>query len=156
MNYWYFALGLLAGLLIPIQAAINTNLGTLFGKQPLVAAFFSFLVGTVMLGVAVLIKADLSAISQGFSSLTISDMWKWVGGAMGAFFVFTSIFLAPKIGVANMMFLFILGQLIMAMVIDSLGLFGLPVQSVHWTKIVGLVAMIASVAFFMMGKKWVE
>lgn len=156
MNYGYLGLGLLVGLVLPMQAGINNNLGVLFGKQPLVAAFFSFLVGTVVLGVAVLLKADLSAISQGFSSLTLTDTWKWVGGAMGAFFVFTSIFLAPKIGVANMMFLFILGQLIMAMVIDSLGWFGLPVQTIHWTKIVGLVAMVASVALFMMGKKWVD
>ena len=156
MNYWYLGLGLLAGLMLPIQAGVNNNLGAVFGKQPLVAAFLSFLIGTLVLGVAVLFKADLQAIPHGFASLVISDAWKWLGGAMGAFFVFTSIFLAPKIGVANMVFMFILGQLMMAMVLDGLGLFGLPIQTLHWTKIVGLLAMLASVAFFMMGKKWLN
>ncbi|MFW2176760.1 MULTISPECIES: DMT family transporter [unclassified Moraxella] len=156
MNYLYLALGLLAGMVLPVQASINNRLGTMFGKEPLFASFISFFVGALVLGVLVLLRIDNQVISQGFGNMTLADSWKWVGGAMGAFFVFTSIFLSPKIGVANMMFLFILGQLAMAMLIDSFGLIGMPVQSVHWTKIVGLIAMVGSVAFFIMGKKWFE
>ena len=120
MKIWHLFLGLMAGLGIPIQAAINTRLGAMFGGQPLMAAFVSFTVGALLLLVSLLF-VDWQAVQSGLSDMQISDWWKWLGGALGAFFVFASIFLAPKIGVANTVFLFILGQLVMGMVVDSLG-----------------------------------
>ena len=49
MKVWHLFLGLVAGLGIPIQAAINTRLGAMFGGQPLMAAFVSFTVGALLL-----------------------------------------------------------------------------------------------------------
>ena len=49
MKIWHLFLGLMAGLGIPIQAAINTRLGAMFGGQPLMAAFVSFTVGALLL-----------------------------------------------------------------------------------------------------------
>jgi len=49
MKLWHLFLGLVAGLGIPIQAAINTRLGAMFGGQPLMAAFVSFTVGALLL-----------------------------------------------------------------------------------------------------------
>ena len=71
---------------------------------------------------------------------------------MGAFFVFVSIFLSPKIGITHMAFLFILGQLLMGMLIDSLGLFGMPVRALHWTKFFGIAVMLVGVSVFMFGQ----
>lgn len=154
MKVWHLLLGLMAGLGIPIQAAINTRLGAMFGNQPLMAAFVSFSVGAVVLLVVSLLFVDWQAVQTGMNQLDLSDWWKWLGGALGAFFVFISIFLAPKIGVANMVFLFLLGQLIMGMVIDSFGLFGMPVKAIHWTKFFGIALMLVGVSFFMFGQKW--
>lgn len=154
MKVWHLLLGLMAGLGIPIQAAINTRLGAMFGNQPLMAAFVSFSVGALVLLVVSLLFVDWQAVQTGMNQLDLSDWWKWLGGALGAFFVFISIFLAPKIGVANMVFLFLLGQLIMGMVIDSFGLFGMPVKAIHWTKFFGIALMLVGVSFFMFGQKW--
>lgn len=115
MKVWHLFLGLVAGLGIPIQAAINTRLGAMFGGQPLMAAFVSFTVGALLLCLVSLLFVDWQAVQSGLSDMQISDWWKWLGGALGAFFVFASIFLAPKIGVTNTVFLFILGQMVMGM-----------------------------------------
>lgn len=154
MKPWLLMLGLIAGLGIPIQAAINTRLGAMVGNQPMMAALISFAIGTLSLLVVSSIFVDWSAVQHGIQQMQAGDWWKWLGGALGAFFVFISIFLVPKIGVANMVFLFLLGQLIMGMVIDSFGLFDMPVKPVHWTKFVGLVVMLMGASLFIFGQNW--
>lgn len=154
MKVWQLFLGLIAGLGIPIQAAINTRLGAMFGGQPLMAALVSFSVGALVLLLVSLVFVDWQAVQSGLSDMQISDWWLWIGGALGAFFVFVSIFLSPTIGVTNMIFLFILGQLIMSMVVDSLGLFGMPIKALHWSKFLGIALMLVGVSLFMFGQKW--
>lgn len=154
MNWGYWLLGLLAGLGIPIQAAINARLGAHLGGQPLMAALVSFTVGALTLGLVAWMAADWHAAQVGVGQMTLADGWKWLGGALGAFFVFVSIFLAPKIGVTAMVFLLIIGQLGMGMILDSFGLIGLPVQPLHWTKYAGLALMLAGVVVFNFGKTW--
>lgn len=154
MKVWQLVLGLIAGLGIPIQAAINTRLGAAFGNQPLMAAFVSFTVGALVLLLVSLVFIDWQAVQSGMTQMQLRDSWKWLGGALGAFFVFVSIFLAPKIGVTQMVFLFILGQVIMGMVIDSFGWFGMPVKTVHWSNLLGIALMLAGVSLFMFGQKW--
>lgn len=154
MKVWQLFLGLIAGLGIPIQAAINTRLGAMFGEQPLMAALVSFSVGALVLLLVSLLFADWQAVQSGLSHMQLSDWWLWIGGALGAFFVFVSIFLSPTIGVTNMIFLFILGQLIMSMVVDSLGLFGMPIKALHWSKFLGIALMLVGVSLFMFGQKW--
>ena len=154
MNWGYWLLGLLAGLGIPVQAAINARLGATLGAQPLMAALVSFSVGALTLGLVGLLVADWHAAQAGFGQMGLGDCWKFLGGVLGAFFVFVSIFLAPKIGVTAMVFLLIIGQLGMGMILDSFGLIGLPVQPLHWTKYAGLALMLAGVVVFNFGKTW--
>ena len=71
-----------------------------------------------------------------------------------AVFVFTSVFLAPKIGIANTMFLFILGQLAGSMLIDHFGLIQMPLRPLQWWKFVGMAVMLAGVALFVFGERW--
>ncbi|WP_246494488.1 DMT family transporter [Brenneria izadpanahii] len=82
--------------------------------------------------------------------------WRWIGGVIGAAFVFTSIFLAPKLGVANTMFLFIIGQLASGMVIDNYGLLQMPIRPVYWWKFAGIGVMLLGLALFMFGDRWFQ
>ncbi len=152
MNVGYLVLGLIAGMGLPIQAAINTRLGAMLGNQPLISALVSFAVGTLTLIGVSAVFADWHTVQQGMTQADSQDWWKWIGGALGAFFVFVSIFLSPKIGITHMAFLFILGQLLMGMLIDSLGLFGMPVRALHWTKFFGIAVMLVGVSVFMFGQ----
>ena len=153
MKLWYLLIGLAAGTLIPMQAPINNQLSKIFGGQPLFASFISFSVGAIVLGIASAILVDWQLVQAGWSEVSLNGAWKWIGGALGAGFVFVSVFLAPKIGVANMMFLLILGQLLMSVVIDRFGWFGLPVRDLPWTKILGLLLMIIGVVTFVLADR---
>lgn len=151
----YFILAFLAGLGISLQAAINTRLGIGLGNeiggQPIMAALISFAVGTLCLLVVALFIGDWQALSNNIGQ---QSWWRWLGGALGALFVFLSVFLAPKIGITQTMFLFILGQLTMGMLIDSFGLIQMPVRPVYWWKFAGLGLMVTGLILFMFGEKW--
>ncbi|WP_053329531.1 DMT family transporter [Xanthomonas cassavae] len=72
---------------------------------------------------------------------------------IGAGFVFTTVFLAPRIGVTKAMFLFIIGQLAAGMFIDSVGPIQVPVRPVYWWKFAGLGVMLMGLVCFMFGDR---
>lgn len=151
----YFLLAFLAGLGLAIQAAINSRLGMSLGNemggQPIMAALISFAVGTVCLFIVAMMIGDWQAVANNVGQ---QPWWRWLGGIIGATFVFLSVFLAPKIGITNTMFLFILGQLTMGMLIDSFGLLQMPVRPVYWWKFGGLGIMFTGLLLFIFGEKW--
>ena len=101
------ALALFAGVLMAVQAPTNALLGKASGS-PVVAAFISFVVGTVALGALV-------AASSGrlFAPELKSVPWyAWLGGLYGAFFVAIAAFGAPKVGIGPLLTAAIGGQLI--------------------------------------------
>ncbi len=79
--------------------------------------------------------------------------WRWIGGAIGAAFVFSTVLLAPKIGLVNMVFLVIIGQLAAGMAIDAFGLIQMPVRPLTWHKYLGLGVMLVGLMVFMFGDK---
>ena len=151
MNYAYLLMALAGGIGLSMQAAINTRLGVSMGGQSLIAALCSFSVGAVCLLVLALWLADWQSVS---SNLGKQSWWNWTGGIIGAAFVFTSIFLSPRLGISNTMFLFIIGQLAAGMMIDGFGLLHMPMRPVYWWKFAGMGIMLSGVAVFMFGDRW--
>lgn len=151
MNFLFYCIALLAGSAIATQAAINSQLNKSLAQQPLMAAFISFLVGTLFLFILVLIKGQLS------HSLTLLGQipaWKFTGGFLGVILVVSTTVLAPKLGLANMLFFIILGQLLSAMLIDHFGLFSMPQQPVITSKIIGLIIILIGIFIFLFGNKF--
>lgn len=153
MNYLYLLMALAGGFGLSVQAAVNSRLGVSVGGQTLIAALTSFSVGTLCLLLIALWQADWQSVSN---NLGRQPWWSWTGGLIGAAFVFTSIFLAPRLGVSNTMFLFIIGQLTAGMLIDGFGLFQMPMRPIHWWKFAGMGIMLSGVAVFMFGDRWFE
>ncbi|MDD7425808.1 MAG: DMT family transporter [[Actinobacillus] rossii] len=150
MTLSFIIIALCAGFALAIQAAINSQLaGALIG-QPVVAAFISFLTGTIVLLGICWWKADLVVAWQ---HLPKQPWWKFIGGPLGALVVFTTIFLAPKIGVTNMLFFIIVGQLIAAMLIDHFGLLGMNERPMQIWQIIGLLFITLGLTIFFFGKK---
>lgn len=54
--------------------------------------------------------------------------WLWLAGLLGGFYVLTLTYAPPRIGTLATIGLLIVGQLISAAVIDSIGPFGDPVR----------------------------
>ena len=123
MNRWA-SLGILAavaiGTLLPLQALINARLGAQT-QGPLYASFVSFLVGTCLLGAMLL--ATRTPLSPG-QSIAALPAWIWLGGAIGALFVFAATLLVPRLGAASMICLVVLGQVVASLLLDHFGVLG--------------------------------
>lgn len=152
MNLIYILMALLGGIALSIQAAINSRLSVGIGDQPIIGAFISFAVGGLCL-LFLALQADWHSVSQ---NISLQPWWRWIGGALGASIVFTSVFLAPKLGITNTMFLFIIGQLMTGMVIDSYGLIQMPIRTIYWWKFVGMGVMFLGLFLFMFGERWLQ
>lgn len=139
-------MALCMGLAIAMQAPINAALGRSLQTSSLVAAFISFFIGTVCLAIIALLNGSLNvALLQAMPQLA---WWKLLGGVLGAFFVSTTILLAPKVGLLNMFLLALVGQLVMSMVLDSIGAFGLHTKPISWQRVVGLLIVLMGLLVF--------
>lgn len=108
---WIF-LAFVAGILLPVQAAINATLRAPLG-HPTLAALVSFVLGTLSLSLYVLAaRVPLPATLSGIAP------YQWTGGVIGAIFVSLTVVLAPKLGTATLFGLVICGQLLAALVLD--------------------------------------
>jgi bacterial/archaeal transporter family-2 protein len=140
-TYLYLLIALAAGAMMPTQAATNNKMATVIGS-PILAAFISFVVGTVALFVyAILSGETLSSLAEARNAPPIA----WVGGFLGAFFVASAVMLVPRIGVAMTFSLIIAGQMIVTLVIDHFGLLGVPVKEVSLARIGGILLITAGV-----------
>lgn len=139
--YWsLLAMALVSGALMPLQAGINGLLAKEVSSV-LNAATISFLVGTLALLILALAQRD------GVSIATLKGLhwWHWAGGLMGAFFVFTAAFVAPRIGALLFMALVLLGQLASAIFLDNQGWVGYKAAQINLGKIAGLMLILGGV-----------
>ena len=138
---FFVLLAILAGAVLPVQAALNGKMGKAVG-DPVYAAFISFVVGSIGLFLYLLAtKTELSAFSdaKGF------DWSVWSAGILGAFYVACVIILAPRLGVALTFGLVVTGQLVISLIIDHYGLLGIPVHTLNWQRIVGVLLVVGGV-----------
>ena len=138
----YLLLAFVIGCAIPLQAAINNQLKGHLEGSTLLAAFVSFLVGTITLAV---VAALSGARWQSLATLGEAKGWQLTGGLLGAFFVFGTTLLAPRIGVAKMIALIIGGQVIVSLLMDRQGWLGLAVRELTLTRIAGALLVVAGV-----------
>jgi len=131
----YAAIMFLAGIGIPILAALNAALGR-FILSPIVAA-------AILFTIAGLVTWAL-AFATGLNPLkTVSQAPKhlFFAGILIAFYVLSITFIAPKFGVGNAVFFVLLGQLVSAAAIDHFTLFGAAQNSLNLVRASGIAVM---------------
>ena len=153
MFFVYLIIALAAGVALATQSAINTQLAKAMSGEAVIATFISFAVGTIVLFFIAWVKTDLWG---NLSTVPSQPWWKLIGGILGAVVVFTTVLLAPKLGITAMLFFIIVGQLITATTIDHFGLIGMPIREVNITKFIGLIIVAFGVVFYFFGDKLVE
>lgn len=137
----FILLAITAGMVLPIQAALNGKMGKAVG-DPVYAAFISFVVGSFgLLAYLLATRTDLQTLTAAKSV----DWSVWSAGILGAFYVACVIILAPKLGVALTFGLVVTGQLGISLIIDHYGLLGIPVHTVNWQRIAGILLIIGGV-----------
>lgn len=133
-------LAAIAGVLVGMQAPINSRLGRDLGSVQ--AATFSFVVGTIALAlVALLFYGGLGS----FGEAGKTPLWALVGGLLGAVYVTVAILTVRTLGVSGLTAIVIAGQLAAAVVIDRFGLLGIAKQPIGAGRIVGLVLLVVGV-----------
>lgn len=136
------AMSVLAGALIPVQAASGGTLGRMLGN-PLWGASVALLIGVFALVITALtIRLPLPNFTAAFQG----PWWMWIGGITGAIYVATSLSLLPKVGAANFILCVIAGQMIAALLLDHFGLLGLTVKPVTLGRILGVLIMLIGLA----------
>ena len=153
MFFVYLIVALAAGVALATQSAINTQLAKAMSGEAVIATFISFAVGTIVLFFIAWVKTDLWG---NLSTIPSQPWWKLIGGVLGAIVVFTTVLLAPKLGITAMLFFIIIGQLITATVIDHFGLIGMSIREVNITKFIGLIIVGFGLVFYFFGDKLVE
>ena len=153
MFFVYLIIALAAGVALATQSAINTQLAKAMSGEAVIATFISFAVGTIVLFFIAWVKTDLWG---NLSAIPSQPWWKLIGGILGAIVVFTTVLLAPKLGITAMLFFIIVGQLITATTIDHFGLIGMPIREVNITKFIGLIIVAFGLVFYFFGDKLLE
>lgn len=153
MFFVYLIVALAAGVALATQSAVNTQLAKAMSGEAVIATFISFAVGTIVLFFIAWLKTDLWG---NLSTIPSQPWWKLIGGVLGAVVVFTTVLLAPKLGITAMLFFIIVGQLITATTIDHFGLIGMPIREVNITKFIGLIIVAFGLVFYFFGDKLVE
>lgn len=142
MTNWFFILvALLAGAMMPTQAAVNNKLAY-YVQSPVLAALISFAVGTVALFFyAVAAGMPLSQLAGAKNAPWIA----WTGGLLGGFFVAAVVSLVPRLGVALTFSLLIAGQMTLTLVIDHFGFLGTPIREANMPRVLGVILVVLGV-----------
>lgn len=143
-NLWIWRiLGILAGMLLAIQIAINGQLGKVLHSSSH-AALVSFFVGTITLIIIVGLKdRSYTSIKEPFKQA--APWWIWIGGILGGSYVLINVFLVNQIGNGQTVVLALFGQITGSLLVQQFGLFNSLKNRIQPLQIIGLMVMIAGV-----------
>ena len=140
MNPWLAMLVIVAiGAMLPMQGLVNARLATAL-HGPVMAAFVSFLVGSVVLGTWLL----ASRTPWGPVADARFPPWIWIGGVLGAVYVAVFTLLIPRVGAATAICLAVFGQVVASMLLDHYGVLQAQ-RPADWTRVAGAVLVLAGV-----------
>ena len=135
--WWIVLAVVLGGAAISFQAPINAALGRELGS-PLPAAAVSFGIGFLALTLVTLLQGQIAS----FQKLATVPAWMLLGGLLGAWYVFASVWGVASLGVVTLVAALILGQMAAALLIDATGALGMTVREITPARLgaAGLVA----------------
>ena len=139
-----FFIALISGALMSIQGVFHTQV-TRSSSIWVANVFVQLTALLVCLG------AWLFADRTSFAMLLkVEPKYMLLGGAIGAFITYTVIKSMEMLGPARAVMLIVIAQLIVAYVIELLGLFGVEKQPLSMRKVIGMLIAIGGIVIF----KW--
>ena len=139
-----FLIALLSGALMSVQGVFNTQVTKPTGLWVSniwvqLSAFLACLAVWFLAG-----RADVTALAK------VEPKYMLLGGVIGAGITWTVVKSMASLGPAKAALLIVISQLIVAYVIELLGLFGIEKEPLEWRKVGGMVLALIGVAIF----KW--
>lgn len=132
----YAGIMLLAGVAIPIMAAMSGAMGVRIGSPPVATA--------IVFGLAFLSTALFSVVwgMPRLSQFAGIPPYLYLGGLCVAFYGLSITFVGPRFGIANAIFCVLVGQIICAALIDHFGWLGAARVPLDFKRIAGIAVMI--------------
>lgn len=137
-----FFIALLSGALMSIQGVFNTQVTKTTGMWVSngwvqLTAFAVCLAAWLITG-----RDSVAALAK------VEPKYVLLGGVIGAGITWTVIKSMEQLGPAKAALLIVISQLIVAYVVELLGLFGVEKEPLEWRKVIGMVIALIGVAIF--------
>ena len=136
-------LAVLSGALISIMVAINGELTARIGNYP--ATVIIHIAGLIMIVVVMLVmRMKLHPGPR-------APWYLYLGGVIGVGSVMFNNFTYPILGVSVSLALGLLGQLLLSLVIDRFGFFGMPKLPLRLHRVLSVCIVLIGIAIMMIG-----
>ena len=136
---FYAAVMLLAGLGIPVMAALNGGLGVQL-QNPTLATTFLLIIGAACSALVLLISGNIPQ-----RLVTDIPVYFYFGGFFVIFYILSITWIGPKFGIGNAVSFVLLGQLISMAAIDHFRWLGAPYHPLSSVRALGIVLMAVGV-----------
>ena len=148
MEALFVPLSLVAGGLLAVQAGANTQLSKATGS-PFAATTIQVVIAVALLLVVAAATGTIFAIR----GLPAVPWWHATGGIATAIYVASTILLFPRLGAVVAVGLFITGQMLASLGLDTFGVLGVPRQPADAATIIGTIAVLVGAAAIVFGQK---
>lgn len=132
---------IMAGVMVSVQSVFNTKVSETLGmwRSSAVVHFIGFVTALSMM---MIMREPMVG--------SIKDINKWylLGGSLGALVVFSVMQGMSRLGAGYTTAIMVVAQLVVALLIDYLGLFGMAKTHLSMEKIIGLSLMVIGIFIF--------
>jgi len=148
MDTLFIPLSLAAGGLLAVQAGANAQLSKATGS-PFAATTIQVVLAALLLSLVAIATGTAAA----FGGLRAVPWWHAIGGIATALYVASTILVFPRLGAVVAVGLFIAGQMLASLGLDSFGLLGVPQQTPKPATLIGTAAVLVGVIAIVFGQK---
>ncbi|MGI4858601.1 MAG: DMT family transporter [Janthinobacterium lividum] len=146
MQWMAVLFAVVAGVLNTVQSGSNVTLHKILG-QPVWAAVVVYVVGLLAIAVA---APFIGVRMPAPGAVSHVPWWGWLGGAFGAFYIFTMLMMAEKLGAAIFQALTVTAAIVTSLAMDHYGWMGFEVHKAGIGRLAGGACMI--IGLFLIAK----
>ena len=116
-----------------LQGTFNAALGKIIGLRE--STLLVHVIGSL---VALIIILFIGVGFNNYTKLTSVPWWAFLGGLLNVIIIYLVVRTIPQIGVGNATTAIIVAQILTAVLVDSLGLFGMKKFEFHYLDLLGI------------------
>lgn len=147
METLFVPLALVAGGLLAVQAGANAQLSKAVGS-PFAATTLQLAIGTGLLLLVALFTGTVAVLG----AVPQAEWWHLIGGTASAVYVVSTIVLFPRLGAVVSVGLFIAGQMLASLALDSFGLLGVTHTGLRAGAAAGTLVVLFGVGMVVFGQ----
>jgi transporter family-2 protein len=146
IKWFYMGIALVAGAAMAIQGTANAALGKVIGLWE--STLVVHAVGTVAVVIIILVTGTGF---QGLGRFSQAPWYVYLGGILNVLIIYAVVRSIPQVGVGNATTAIVFAQILTAVLVDHLGLFGVKKIAFQYIDILGIVLMAAGAKILLNG-----